>query len=198
MSTIDIGKWNYLRNGLEYNPELEQNMLDEEAKEFKDAFTTYLALTTSDAYYAEDTLLDEVVDMIDAYCDYMYVYTGTALKSIGMKAIDASHTQSVMHSVLTEVLLTHGVRMYDGKGTLPLLEEAFQYVIQANSKKPLTKTKGKVAKGKDFKDPKVLIKELLRAKGFVADAEEALDNYKKAIEEAVGTKPKQISIDEIN
>lgn len=198
MSIIEIGKWNYLRNGLEYNPELEQNMLDEEAKEFKDAFTTYLALTTSDAYYAEDTLLDEVVDMVDAYCDYMYVYTGTSLKAIGMKAIDASHTQSVMHSVLTEVLLTHGVRMYDGKGTLPLLEEAFQYVIEANNKKPLTKTKGKVTKGKDFIDPKVRIKELLQAKGFVADAEEALDNYKKAIEEAVGTKPKQIDINEIN
>jgi hypothetical protein len=45
MSIIEIGKWNYLRNGLEYNPELEQNMLDEEAKEFKDAFTAYLALT---------------------------------------------------------------------------------------------------------------------------------------------------------
>lgn len=198
MSIIEIGKWNYLRNGLEYNPELEQNMLDEEAKEFKDAFTAYLALTTSDAYYAEDTLLDEVVDMVDAYCDYMYVYTGTALKSIGMKAIDASHTQSVMHSVLTEVLLTHGVRMYDGKGTLPLLEEAFQYVIQANNKKPLTKTKGKVSKGKDFKDPKALIKELLKAKGFVADAEEALENYKKSIEEAISTKPKQIDINEIN
>lgn len=198
MSIIEIGKWNYLRNGLEYNPELEQNMLDEEAKEFKDAFTTYLALTTSDAYYAEDTLLDEVVNMVDAYCDYMYVYTGTALKSIGMKAIDASHTQSVMHSVLSEVLLTHGVRMYDGKGTLPLIEEAFQYVIEANNKKPLTKTKGKVTKGKDFKDPKVLIKELLKAKGFVADAEEALENYKKSIEEAISTKPKQIDINEIN
>jgi hypothetical protein len=198
MSIIEIGKWNYLRNGLEYNPELEQNMLDEEAKEFKDAFTAYLALTTSDAYYAEDTLLDEVVDMVDAYCDYMYVYTGTSLKSIGFKHIDASHTQSVMHSVLTEVLLTHGVRMYDGKGTLPLLEEAFQYVIEANNKKPLTKTKGKVTKGKDFIDPKALIKDLLKAKGFVADAEEALENYKKSIEEAISTKPKQIDINEIN
>lgn len=198
MSIIEIGKWNYLRNGLEYNPELEQNMLDEEATEFKDAFTAYLAITTSDSYYTEDTLLDEIVDMVDAYCDYMYVYTGTSLKAIGSKHIDASHTQSVMHSVLTEVLLTHGVRMYDGKGTLPLLEEAFQYVIEANNKKPLTKTKGKVTKGKDFIDPKALIKELLQAKGFVADAEEALDNYKKAIEEVVGTKPKQININEIN
>lgn len=198
MSIIEIGKWNYLRNELKYNPELEQAMLDEEAKEFNDAFKMYLHLITSDSYYTEDTLLGEIVDMVDAYCDYMYVYTGTALKAIGFKHIDASHTQSVMHSVLTEVLLTHGVQMYDGKGTLPLLEEAFQYVIEANNKKPLTKTKGKVTKGKDFIDPKALIKELLQAKGFVADAEEALDNYKKAIEEVVGTKPKQISIDEIN
>lgn len=198
MSIIEIGKWNYLRNGLEYDRELEQNMLDEEAKEFKDAFTAYLAITTSDNYYTEDTLLDEIVDMVDAYCDYMYVYTGTSLKAIGFKPIDGSHTQSVMHSVLTEVLLTHGVRMYDGKGTLPLLEEAFQYVIEANNKKPLTKTKGKVTKGKNFKDPKVLIKELLQAKGFVADVEEALENYKKTIEEAISTKPKQVNINEIN
>lgn len=198
MSTIDIGKWNYLRNGLEYNPELEQNMLDEEAKEFKDAFTTYLALTTSDAYYPEDILLDEVVDMVDAYCDYMYVYTGTVLKSIGLKVIDGSHTQSIMHSVLTEVLLTHGVRMYEGKGTLPLLEEAFQYVIQVNSKKPLPKTKGKLTKGRDIKDPKELIKDLLKSKGFTSSVEEALENYKKTIEEAISTKPKQVSIDEIN
>lgn len=196
MSTITIGAWNFKRNGLGFNPELERDMLAEEAKEFKDAFVGYLGITTSDCIYTVDTLLDEVVDMVDAYCDYMYVYTGTALKALGYAPIDGTHTQSVMHSVLTEVLLTHGVKMYDGRGTIPLLEECFQYVIEANDKKPIKKTTGKVTKGVGFVDPKVRIKELLQAKGF-ENAEDALASYKKDIEAKISEEPKRISIDEV-
>ena len=34
MSIVNIGKWNYMRNGLKFDAELEDNMLEEEEAEF--------------------------------------------------------------------------------------------------------------------------------------------------------------------
>mgnify|MGYP003591597048 CR=1 FL=1 len=112
-----------------------------------------------------------VVEMVDAYCDFMYVYTGTCLKSIGTDCtLDYSHKQSLMNSVLQEILVTHGVKLYDKrKAELPFIEQCYAYVMDANDKKPITKTKGKVVKGKDFVDPKQQIRDLLIERGFLAN-----------------------------
>ena len=83
MSIIEIGKWNYMRNKLICDEELENNMLDEEEDEFKQGMGLYFELMTSDNLFKEEFVIDSVVEMIDAYCDYMYVYTGSSLKSIG-------------------------------------------------------------------------------------------------------------------
>jgi len=195
----DIAKFNYLRNEFKLNKELEENMLIEEETEFIDAYKTYLELIYKSTDVApqmkEEAILDCLVDMVDAYCDYMYVYYGTLLKYLGTgEVFDRTQKQTLMNTILMETLVRHGIKIYDA-GKVPLTDKAMQFVIDANDNKPIKKTKGKVAKGKKWIDPKEEIKKLLEGRGFKADYEEVLNNIKKKIEEA--TNPKVLDIDEL-
>lgn len=193
MSLMQVAKWNYLRNGLVYNEELEINMLNEEEQEFKDALKMYFDSTNS--LFNETACLDAVVDMVDAYCDFTFVYYGTKVKSMGTLAnIDLSSKLSIMNTMLTEVLITHGVDMFQ-KMEAPIIEQCMSLVIEANEAKPIKKTKAKVSKGSDWKDPKQAIKELLVEKGFIADIGEAMKQLKDRIESHV--KPKKIDIKDL-
>ena len=189
MSIVNIGKWNYMRNGLKFDAELERSMLFEEEVEFAEGMKAYFEQMTCDNLFKAEFVTDAVVEMVDAYCDFMYVYTGTCIKSIGMGnnfVIDCSHKQSLMNSVLQEILVIHGVKLYDKrKAELPFIEQCYSYVMDANDKKPITKTKGKVVKGNTFVDPKHQIKELLLDRGFLASPDEALERYRNEIAEKV-------------
>ena len=187
MSIVNIGKWNYIRNGLKFDRELETQMLEEEEAEFANGMKAYFEQMTCDNLFKEELVTDAVVELVDAYCDFMYVYTGTCLKSIGTGiTMDYSHKQSLMNSVLQEILVTHGVRLYDKrKAELPFIEQCYSFVMDANDKKPLTKTKGKVVKGSDFVDPKQQIRDLLIDRGFLANPDEALERYRNEIAERV-------------
>lgn len=187
MSIVNIGKWNYMRNGLNLNTELEHNMLLEEEAEFAKGMKDYFEQITCDNLFKAEFVVDAVVEMVDAYCDFMYVYTGTCLKTIGTDyTIDCSHKQSLMNSVLQEILVTHGVKLYDRmKAELPFIEQCYSFVMDANDKKPITKTKGKVVKGDTFIDPKLRIKELLLERGFLANPDEALERYRSELAEKV-------------
>ena len=187
MSIVNIGKWNYMRNGLKFDRDLETQMLEEEEAEFAKGMKDYFEQMTCDNLFKEELVTDAVVEMVDAYCDFMYVYTGTCLKSIGTECtVDYSHKQSLMNSVLQEILVTHGVKLYDKrKAELPFIEQCYSSVMDANDKKPITKTKGKVVKGSDFVDPKQQIRELLLERGFLANPDEALERYRSEIAEKV-------------
>jgi hypothetical protein len=168
MSLIEIAKWNYDRNDLECDFELEENMFDEEAYEFKIALKDYLR---------DDNLFKQtaVVDMIDAYCDCNFVHSGSIAKAINnfsyLNVEDREKQMIYMNTFIIEALVRHGVKVYDKKGK-SIIDYAMGYVIEANKNKPKDKTKNKVEKGKDWVDPKKRIEELLDERGFNSDVAE--------------------------
>lgn len=158
MSILQIAQWNYDRNGLEYKEELEQAMIAEEVNEFKDALICYL--------HNPIDKLSAIVNMVDAYMDTSFVYYGTLIKQLGnAKLSDKNFDLSIMNTIMTEILITHKVKLYcaDEGDTIGL---CLDYVMKANEKKPKTKAKGKVKKGSDWIDPKEQIKELLIDRGY--------------------------------
>lgn len=185
----EIAKFNYLRNELKVNRELEESMLVEEELEFKEAYTTYLNLiyvqTDVLPTMKDEDILDCIVDMVDAYCDFNYVYYGSLLKFLGTGTIfDYTQKQTLMSTILMETLINHGCKVHL-QAEKPLLDKAMRFVIEANEAKPLKKTKGKVTKGKDFIDPKEKIKDLLVERGFNPDMEDVINQIKKQVEEAM-------------
>jgi hypothetical protein len=184
----EIAKFNYLRNELKVNRELEESMLVEEELEFKEAYTAYLNLiyVQTDALptMKDEAILDCIVDMVDAYCDFNYVYYGSLLKFLGTGTIfDYTQKQTLMSTIVTEILINHGCKIHE-QFKKPLLDKAMSFVIEANEVKPLKKTKGKVAKGKDFRDPKEDIKELILDRGFNPDMDDVINKIKKQLEDA--------------
>jgi hypothetical protein len=169
------------------------NMLDEEATEFKEAFCDYLA--ASDTLFADEFILDSAVNMVDAYCDWMFVYMGTVCKGIHGSPDDHGHWQSIMNSILTELLATHGVTLHTADGRPPLVERCFLHVIDANEAKPMDKVTGKVVKGPNWSDPKVLIRNELLEAGFLSDKNKALERYKASIAEKM--RPKVIDVKDL-
>ena len=196
----DIAKFNYLRNSLELSKELEESMLIEEEQEFIEAYKTYLEFvyikTDILPQFKEDAILDCLVDMTDAYCDYMYVYYGTLLKYLGTGEVyDRTQKQTLMNTILIETLVRHGIKVYE-QGKVPITDKAMSIVTEANDNKPIKKTKGKVSKGKAWRDPKEGIKELLLDRGFQGDPEAVLEGIRKKIEEAT-KEPEVIDIKDI-
>ena len=159
MSLGIITKWNFDRNKLVYNEELEDAMYAEEAQEFRDALLRY-----NDSPLSQ---LELLVDMIDAYCDASFVYYGTVAKQIGATKIsDKNYELSIMNTYITEYMINHKVLLYPQEG-MPTIEQALVYVIEANNKKPKVKTKTKVKKGEDWIDPKEQILSLLLERGYL-------------------------------
>lgn len=159
MSLGMITKWNFDRNKLVYNEELEDAMYAEEAKEFRDALLAYNDNPLSQ--------LELLVDMIDAYCDASFVYYGTVAKQIGStKLSDKNYELSIMNTYITEYMINHKVLLYPQEG-MSTIEQSLVYVIEANNKKPKVKTNSKIKKGADWIDPKTLIQELLLSRGYL-------------------------------
>ena len=192
MSIMEIAYWNYARNGLKFDPQLEEQMLLEEEAEFKDALVDYMDAMKYPTLFSEDEVVDAMVDLIDAYCDYNFVSYGTALKRMGSTTeLQTEHARSLMYTVLTELLVTHGVDMFRGL-KIPFIERCMSIVIEANKAKPLDKTSGKVVKGDNWVDPKESIRELLLAEGFEADLAKANERLKDLVKANTKLQPLQL------
>ena len=162
---LKVIQWNYDRNGLELNPKLEYDMLLEEEKEFKEALEGYLDNSTLLAK------IDYVVDLIDAYCDYNFVFGGTVYKYMGTEEsinVDVLENKIKYMRVIISDILVHKHEVYD---VMTVLNEAMDLVVEANEAKPIKKSEGKVTKGESWVDPKIQIQELLEAKGWVDTVE---------------------------
>lgn len=145
---LTIAKWNFDRKSNNFNRELEERMLQEEALEFKEALQDYWKATS------EKTKQKAIVDLIDAYCDFTFVLYGSEYKMLGADvSIDLSryHNQS---NYMLNVLQSIGVK-------LPTINKSINYVIEANNRKGTKKVRGKIQKGSDWYDPKDKIFDLL-------------------------------------
>lgn len=142
---LDVARWNYERNGLEANHLLEVDMFNEEYLEFDVAFRAYL---TNNLLKEED-----IVDMVDALCDSIFVDSGSKAKGIFRE--ENTQKISYMMSIVTEVLLENNINPHT------VIEQSLMYVVEANNLKPKKKTDGKVSKGSKWIDPKELIRDLL-------------------------------------
>jgi hypothetical protein len=145
-----IYDWNMVRDLLEkpFNPALQTAMLTEESREFHEAYKA-----------------DSIVDMVDAYCDFIFVLRGAQASLI---ATDFAEDYG---SYITALNLVNGATN-QGFMLLELLtkvcpigprdiDECFNYVIDANEAKPKDAKSGKIIKGDDWVDPKFRIKMLI-------------------------------------
>jgi hypothetical protein len=145
---LNIAKWNFDRNNTNFFRDLEESMLQEEALEFKDGLKAYWEATSE----KEKQLA--TVDMVDAYCDFIFVLYGTEYKMLGADvAIDLSryHNQANYMSKCLEAL---GIEYRT-------LNIALDLVMKANNEKGTEKVNGKIQKGAGWYDPKVKIFELM-------------------------------------
>lgn len=149
---IQIIAWNIPRNGLKFNQDLEAQMLSEESTEFFDGMKDF-------------TGIERCIEMVDAYCDFIFVLRGTQAKALATtfdnaqdyrNAISLVEGATQMGFMLLEVL-NKAYPWIDGYD----LDTCLQYVITANAKKPIKKTGEKVSKGADWVDPKAQIEAYL-------------------------------------
>lgn len=152
---LQIIDWNLPRNELSLNLDLEASLLSEESSEFFDGYRFFTGQT-------------RVVEMVDAYCDYIFVLRGTQAKVLAntfdnaqdyRNAITFVAAATQMGFMLLEVLFK--VAPYVDEEDLDV---CIQFVVDANAKKPIKKTGGKVEKGILWKDPKELIENYLFSK----------------------------------
>ena len=149
-----IAKWNYDRGNTNFDIELEERMLDEEAQEFKDGMIMYF-----DSVTAIESRADALVELVDAWCDYHFVFQGTVFKALGTSySLDRFKLyERFMWETLTRQL---GI-------TKDTLEDCLNIVIDANELKGKAKVNGKTVKGDAWVDPKELILEVLKGAGYV-------------------------------
>lgn len=147
---VRVFDWNLERDLLDkgFNPALQTRMLTEESNEF------YLA-------YRENNM----VGMIDAYCDFIFVLRGAQASLIATDfgddynayktALDIVNGATNQGFMILELLLK----------AVPIsnveLEQCFAFVIEANEAKPKDTVSGKIVKGPNWKDPKDRIKALV-------------------------------------
>jgi hypothetical protein len=157
--------WNRDRNSLIFDPNMEIQMLSEEAREFM--------------------LATNLVDRLHEYCDFIFVAVGTFAKLVGDSSFGGVHPQSVLNArsfinllkefiqdnyhmmdqmLLGELATIHNG--YDYNDVRRIIDEALTIVVEANEAKPLTKTEGKVIKGPDYVSPRTQILGLLRDRGW--------------------------------
>ena len=156
-SYLGTMQWNEDRNLMNLNLELENDMLEEEKKEFWDDFKVFRATLAS------ESKVDALTGMVDAACDYTFVAIGTDAKvaqnTIGLEEkiivdalkSDAEKQIGLMNSILTQLL-----------GNYFNVDICYNYVLEANNLKPNKQApNGKNEKGSEWVDPKGLIKEYL-------------------------------------
>jgi hypothetical protein len=150
-----IAQWNYNRDNINFDPELELRMLTEEAQEFKDGM---LMLAKADAESSYDAA---IVELVDAWCDYQFVMSGSIFKYLGSDIPfdwDSIRTQErYMFTILNKQL---GI----DEATLNICLDC---VITANEAKGTKKIKGKIQKGDTWRDPKDTILNILKDADYV-------------------------------
>ena len=143
-----VARWNFNRDNLGFNMELEVNMLAEEAQEFKDGMVDYFNAV------GVNQLEDAIVELVDAWADFRFVLQGSKFKALGLMQdfCSADQTEAYMYMCLTE-----GFDFLSPE----LLELAFDAVVTANEEKGNTKVNGKIQKGSEWVDPKAIIRDLV-------------------------------------
>lgn len=145
---LQIAKWNYDRENNNFDRELEERMLQEEALEFKEALEMFWEAIS------ESLTKKAKVDLIDAYCDFIFVLYGSEYKMLGADvSIDLSRYHNQANYML-KVLETIGI---DSR----TLNKALGFVIEANKNKGKKKVSGKIQKGATWRDPKDDIFEMM-------------------------------------
>lgn len=168
MSLLQITKWNYERNGLQHNQELEELLWAEESKEFRKEVENYLSNPLNK--------LEVVAAMIKEFCDCNFVYYGNIMRQLGnTKVVDRNFEISLMNTLLTEILIKHKVQMFKPEED-SVINLCLDAVIAANEAKPKTKTTKKVSKGSDYVDPTAVIIDVLLDRGF--------EEYPEVVKEA--------------
>ena len=176
-------KWNEDRDLMNLNLKLENDMLEEEKKEFWDDFKIFRETPASTAK------LNALVGMVDAHCDYTFVAIGTDAKvaqnftDLNDKLIihalkgDAEKQMGLMGGILTKII----GNVYDA--TIP-----YNLVLEANNLKPKKKDRnGKNEKGTQWVDPKDAIKDYLLTLPGIEEyymEESAPEDVTKDIQEA--------------
>jgi hypothetical protein len=147
---MKVANWNFTRNNTNFSKELEERMLLEEAQEFKDGMNDLFK-----AFNNEGSILDSIVEMVDAWADYKFVLQGTQYKYLGCSEPFDMNSKIATENYMFSVL-------YKDLGIAPrVLKECYEAVIVANSLKGTTKVNGKIQKSKSWKDPKELIAVIL-------------------------------------
>lgn len=156
------------RGNTEFNPVFDLGLLSEEVVEFY----TNLAL-------------DDIVEMIDAYCDMKFVWEGIKFK-YGMIKYDYSNPEN-LNLLKENTEAYYAIRSYydDNEAKVygclidyfkavhketflqAILDTHYIFVCEANELKGTAKDdKGKTIKGKNWIDPGLRLKELLNKKGI--------------------------------
>ena len=156
------------RGNTEFNPIFDLGLLSEEVVEF------YTKLAKND-----------IVEMIDAYCDTRFVWEGIQFK-FGMIKYDYSNTDNIKllkenteaYSAIRSYYYESEVQMHnclseyfraEHKETFleAILDTHYIFVCEANELKGTAKdTKGKTIKGKNWVDPGDRLKIILNNKGI--------------------------------
>ena len=169
MKLLDVAKWNYPRNELNADNQLDSHMFDEEVAEFQEAYKHYMEAGTSLLQASpedfEDSLLYICADLLDAWGDATFVADGWLSKelmsgtpnSINIANTHTGTTLDLMLKTTNEILMSEFVYEYFDYNKVK------EFIFNANSMKPIKKTKGKVTKGKDWVDPKELIYDYLKS-----------------------------------
>lgn len=154
-SYLETVEWNEVRGLTKaLNLKLENDMLEEEKKEFYDDYTNFKNSPKG------DDKVNAIVGMVDALCDYTFVAVGTDAKAalntltlndkMVLSALkdDTEKQLSLMTTILTKIL-----------GNYLDLDECYGYVLLQNNKKPNKQDpNGKNEKGGTWEDPKHMIK----------------------------------------
>ena len=156
------------RGNTEFNPIFDLGLLSEEVVEFY----TNLAL-------------NDIVEMIDAYCDMKFVFEGIKFK-YGMIKYDYANENNIKllkenteaYSAIRSYYYDNEAQVYsclidyfkaEHKETFlqAILDTHYIFVCEANELKGTAKDdKGKTIKGKNWIDPGLRLKELLNKKGI--------------------------------
>lgn len=154
--------WNIDRNYIKFDAELENKMLEEEKAEFFLDFEKYTALGKNTPECISDKL-DAVVGIVDALCDFIFVFSGTETKvSLSNMSLDDKAKYSIIRitaerdmNLMMSLTLNILGQKFD-------IDTCYDMVVEANNLKPSkTNADGKGVKGDKWVDPKHKIKQYL-------------------------------------
>jgi hypothetical protein len=149
--------WNVVRGLTTLNLKLENDMAEEEKKEFWD---DYKIFTETEA---GDTKVNALAGMVDALCDYTFVAIGTDSKvAINVVSLnDKIIINALKADMEKQIGLMTGV-LHNILGNVFDLDYCYGLVLEANNLKPNKQDpNGKNVKGAEWVDPKTPIKEYL-------------------------------------